>query len=70
MTRVWTRRLQGLSAGLLAATLAMLGVSGILLAAGDAVGGDALRGASHMTGLCFVISLAALAIGSARMDRK
>lgn len=61
MEGLWEKRLKRSAAGLLAVTLASLSVSGILSAAGDQAGTQAMLGAALMTGLCFVIAVSVLA---------
>jgi hypothetical protein len=70
MRDIWICRLWGLGAGLLAVTLAALGLATVLSAAGDVIGRQAVFGVAAMTGLGFVIDLIVLTVCSARLETK
>jgi hypothetical protein len=61
MNGIWIVRIKWTALGLGLASLAAFGLSVVLSAAGDAVGGQAARGFGSVVGLAFVASLLVLA---------
>jgi hypothetical protein len=64
MPSLWLTRLRNIALGLFAATLAALGLSVILRAAGDTSGGQALLGAAVVMGMVLLADLTALGVWS------
>jgi hypothetical protein len=64
MAQIWIRRLRIIAAGLSAVMAASLGLAGILHAAGDSSGAQALLGAASVCGVVLFVDLIVLVMRS------